>query len=95
MWLPPPYWSRYEQPRDTTCVSDISRLRMPYREPTGEAATMTRGQIESLRLAVGSLLDIVSELVLALELGHRPDASFVEVTVDAIQKHKKDLDFYE
>lgn len=50
---------------------------------------------KQLRLAVGSLLDIVKELVIALQNGDKPDEVFVDVTVEVIQQHRKDLGFHD
>jgi hypothetical protein len=50
---------------------------------------------DSLRLAVGSLLDIVSELVIALEQGNKPDAGFTDTVVETIKRHKLELGFHD
>jgi hypothetical protein len=46
-----------------------------------------------LRLAVGSLLDIVSELVVAMEQGIKPEPAFVDLVTDTIRDHKIKLGF--
>jgi hypothetical protein len=47
----------------------------------------------NLRLAIGSLLDIIAELVVALEQGHKPDKAYTDTVTAVIKNHKRELGF--
>lgn len=52
-------------------------------------------EYEGLRLAIGSLLDVVLELVIAMEQGNKPDQPWTDTVVEVIKGHKRELRFYE
>jgi len=52
-----------------------------------------RADVDDLRKAVGSLLDIVDELTQGSLAGTKPDAEWVAIVHDTLEKHQYYLGF--
>jgi hypothetical protein len=46
---------------------------------------------QELKFAVGSILDILSEMVVAAHRGEQPDTEWTHITVETLKGHKEKL----